>query len=132
MRKKTLQEKQAFGHHLAGLRERRSLSPSDLARLSFGEYTDPATGHLVAKGRDRISAYERGRDYPNPKSLRLLAKALGVTETKLIPPPPPFDHGVEIEGVPGVPGRVVLKVTQEMPLWMAHDIMGMILGAESP
>lgn len=54
---------------------RKKLSQSDLARAIWGDTKD-ARGYKVARNRDRITHYLKGRAYPEPGNLKKLAKAL--------------------------------------------------------
>lgn len=58
---------------------------SDLARHAFGQKVDERTGGKVALGRDRISMYINGRSVPDPKNLKKLADAFGMTTEELAP-----------------------------------------------
>lgn len=54
---------------------KKRMSQSDLAREMWG-ITKDSRGYEVAKNRDRITHYLKGRAYPEPKNLEALAKAL--------------------------------------------------------
>lgn len=54
---------------------KKNLSQSDLAREIWGTTKD-SRGHDVARNRDRITDYVKGRAYPEPKNLEKLAEAL--------------------------------------------------------
>jgi hypothetical protein len=49
------------------------LSQSDLAAKIWGRYTS-TEGKFVAKGRDRISRWINGKEFPSKKNLALLAQ----------------------------------------------------------
>jgi transcriptional regulator with XRE-family HTH domain len=80
----------ALAHVLNGLLVAKGWTRSDLARQMFGTYTDPTTGYVVARGRDRISSWLNGKQYPTPENLRRLALAFGVTVEELAPPKGPI------------------------------------------
>lgn len=64
--------KSEFGRRVWQLMMKKNMNQSELSRLS-------------GLGRDSISQYVRGRNAPNPSSLRKLAKALGVAPEDLLP-----------------------------------------------
>lgn len=78
-------ELEMFSRKLAELMAMRGLSQSDLARAVWGGMTDNR-GRDVAKNRDRISFYVRGSRLPEPKTMKMLADALGVPLDDLHPP----------------------------------------------
>ena len=93
-----------FQHNLKELRTNKGLSQSDLARLIWGTQTD-ARGYEVARNRDRISAYERGRASPEEVNLAKIAEALGVSVSELAP---------ELSGQRGrsAPATVTMRVLE--------------------
>ena len=93
-----------FQHNLKELRVSKNLSQSDLARLIWGTMTD-GRGYEVARKRDRISAYERGRASPEEENLAKIAEALGVTASELAP---------ELSGQRGrnAPATVTMRVLE--------------------
>lgn len=60
------------------------MSQSELARKIWGTTKD-ARGYVVAKNRDRISAYENGKSEPSRENLDALASALNTTVEELAP-----------------------------------------------
>lgn len=68
---------QKFRHILRQSMEEKGLSQSDLAAKMWGRYTN-TEGKFVAKGRDRISRWLAGKDYPTPKNMALLAQFVDV------------------------------------------------------
>jgi transcriptional regulator with XRE-family HTH domain len=60
------------------------LSQSDLARSVWGTVED-ARGYTVAKSRDRVSAYEKGKSAPTRENLEALARVLGLAVDQLAP-----------------------------------------------
>jgi transcriptional regulator with XRE-family HTH domain len=93
-----------FQHNLKQLRTSKGMSQSDLARLIWGTMTDQR-GYEVARNRDRISAYERGRASPEEENLKKIAEALGVTASELAP---------ELSGQRGrnAPATVTMRVLE--------------------
>ena len=73
-----------FARKLRRLMAKAQLSQSDLARECWGE-EETSDGYLGARGRDKINRYVTGKTMPDPESLRLMAKALGVPEAELAP-----------------------------------------------
>lgn len=78
------EECRAFAERLNALMEARRYRDSDLARLLWGETTDP-NGHRVAKGRARIGGYRAGKNLPLRPTAIKMAAALGVPVGELIP-----------------------------------------------
>lgn len=75
---------EAFGRRLTALLDARGLSKSDFARLIWGSYRDPKTGYMVAKSRERITAWVNGKAFPTDENLELIASALGITAEELV------------------------------------------------
>ena len=82
MKKQTLSGR--FPDRLYVARTRKGWSQSDLAREIWGTVED-ARGYTVARNRDRISAYERGKATPERANLDALAQALGLPPEELAP-----------------------------------------------
>lgn len=74
----------SFSERLKQARLDRGLSQSDLARDIWGEMAD-TRGYMVARNRDRISAWESGRAVPEEKHLQALADVLGIDRAVLAP-----------------------------------------------
>jgi len=120
-----------FKQRLYQLRRAAGLSQSGLARKVWGELED-ARGYMVARNRDRVSAYEAGRAEPTRENLDGLAEALGVTVAELAP-----DLVLARPNTLGVPAPAVsfaltsggmarLKVDMEVPLGMAVAVLKML------
>jgi transcriptional regulator with XRE-family HTH domain len=77
-------ELEAFASRLHHFRSAKGWSPSELARQVWGEMTT-RSGRKVAKNRDRISVYEKGKSWPDPHNLMKIANALGVSPEELAP-----------------------------------------------
>lgn len=108
-----------FGRRLAALMLDRGWSQSDLARAAN-------------LGRDAISTYVRGRSFPEPKSLRALAEALGIPAGELLPntvmsaieaDTAPM---LEIKQAAGHPDRVFIRVNRMVTLDQAAAIFNII------
>lgn len=63
---------------------RRRMSSSDLARACWGEKEE--NGFFVPIGVDLINQFVHQKALPDPETLTLLAKALGVPESELATP----------------------------------------------
>lgn len=68
---------------LIAARQAKGWIPSGLARVMWGSMIS-SEGKFVARNRDRISAWESGRNSPSPRYLRRLADALGVAPADLL------------------------------------------------
>ena len=77
-------ELEAFADRLQHFRTEKGWSKSELARQIWGEIPTKA-GRKVAKNRDRISVYEKGKSWPDPHNLKKIANALGVSPEELAP-----------------------------------------------
>lgn len=77
--------KNALAHRLTGLMAAKGWTQSDLARQMFGTYIDPATGYVMPKSRERVSAWVSGKAYPKPRNLARLAEVFGLTVDELTP-----------------------------------------------
>lgn len=60
------------------------MSQSDVARAVWGTTTDKR-GYTVARNRDRVSAYEAGKAFPEADNLMKLADLFGVDVKELAP-----------------------------------------------
>ena len=68
--------------NLKHLRKLRGYSQSELARKVWGSIPTKA-GRLVARNRDRISVYEKGKSRPRQHHLEAIATTLGVRADEL-------------------------------------------------
>lgn len=123
-------EMQEFARKLHDLRTQKGMSQSDLARAIWGETTD-TKGNPVAKNRDRISQYEKGRSYPEPHNLKALADALGVDEAVLAPEVVAAavdreEPEVQIVAVRGHPDKVHVIVNTLTTMAVAAQIMTLL------
>ena len=73
-----------FADRLQAARVAKGWSQSELARQVWGELITKA-GRKVARNRDRISTYEKGKSWPDPHNLKKIAEALGMTVEELAP-----------------------------------------------
>jgi transcriptional regulator with XRE-family HTH domain len=130
---------EAFARRLFELMAERGLSQSDLARKIWGETKD-TKGYPVARNRDRIGNYLRGRSYPEQANLKLLAEALEVSVEDIIPGAnlPPVDQqglkstrtpDVTVETLPskaGEPAQALLTVRKVLPMSVVVQVLGLI------
>jgi hypothetical protein len=58
--------------------EEKGFTQSDLAARMFGGYKISSEGKKVAIGKDRISRWLSGKDYPSDKNMALLAQFVDV------------------------------------------------------
>lgn len=73
-----------FHERLRQARMANEWSQSDLARRIWGEAED-SRGYIVAKNRDRVSAYEGRRATPTEANLIAMADLFGITPAQLAP-----------------------------------------------
>ena len=129
-------ENEAFARKLNDLMARRGLSQSDLARTVWGSTVD-TRGKDVARNRDRISHYVRGSQMPAPRTLKLLADALGVPVHELVPglgAPPSVGVGAGVSPatelgltvVAGQDGFAWLTVNKVVPWGLGVRILALI------
>lgn len=135
----------AFAHRLHRRMEELGLTQAELARRAFGVVEGPS-GTPIAKDRDKISLYLRGKGLPGAEKMRALATALQMPLEDLAPrsaPPqislkphldesrasapvaPSFLEGVSIE--PSTKGLVRLMVNLRVPEEDAAEIHQLIL-----
>lgn len=111
--------KQEFGRRLMKLILDRGWNQSDLARAA-------------KLGRDAVSTYVRGRSFPEPRSLKRLADALGVSPEALLPNSVTMAMDadtapmLEIKQAAGHPEKVFLRVNRMVSLQQAAEIFNII------
>ena len=117
----------AFAKRLKAIMRERELSASDVAAKMWGRYTN-AEGKNVARGRDRLSVWLNGLNFPDAKNLPLLAKVLDVKTTDLV-------TDAELQALvrtepaasmvlyPG--GKALVSINQIFPLEIAIEIMNL-------
>lgn len=107
-----------FAKRLYHLLVQRGWKQSDLARRCFGEVRS-TKGHMLARGRDRISAYIRGKAVPDPSNLKKIADAFEITVEELAPDIAQGtmereEPSLYVHAVPGT-GKVLLKTQYLVP-----------------
>lgn len=78
-------ELEEFAHRLHTELLKRGWSQSDFARRVWEGQTRRVGKYDVVVGRDRISAYINAKAKPEPKTLKMMADALGLTPEELAP-----------------------------------------------
>jgi transcriptional regulator with XRE-family HTH domain len=117
---------EVFARKLHDVLTANNMSQSDLAREVWGTTRD-GRGFEVAKGRDRISAYVNAKAFPEPGTLRMLAKALNMKPEELAPEAVASavdreNPAVSITAVAGHFDKVYLRVNQLVPLAVALEV----------
>lgn len=117
--------KQEFGRRLQALQLDKGWNQSELARA-------------CGLGRDAISTYIRGISYPEPKNLRKLAEALGVTTEQLLPNAairaldPDTAPMLEIKQAANHPDKVWLRVNRTVTFEQASQIIQLLKEQKLP
>lgn len=131
-------------HHLPP-GARNAPEPKELGKLEFGRrlmelmldrgWTQSELARRAGIGRDAVSTYVRGRSFPEPRNLRGLADALGVSAGDLLPDTvmAAMDADaapmLEIKQAAGHPDRVFIRVNRMVTLDQAAAIFNIIKGA---
>lgn len=118
--------KQEFGRRLAHHIIERGWNQSDLHRKT--KEIDPEEKGI---GRDAVSNYVNGQNFPTPKSLALLCKALDVTREELLPnaiqQAMNDEHpALELRSAAGHPGKAWVLVNRMMSFETATKIVKLI------
>lgn len=115
--------------------DERELSQSDLAAAIWDRYEN-TEGKFVARGRDRISVWIRGKSFPDTTNLAKLAKALDVKVSDLAPTTlmKAAHHGVADWSITRPHGTEGDCVFVQLALFVsadtAHAIQGLLLQDE--
>lgn len=125
----------AFARRLQALMAERNLSNSELARRVWGEITN-SRGYKEAKGRDRIGKYIKGETYPEPRTLKEIADALGVGVPELAPDGPakatPWEAAeTSLLVLEGHPGKALLRIDKILPFAKATRILQILAEPEA-
>lgn len=110
------------------------LTQSELAAKIWGRQTS-SEGKYVAKGRDRISVWVSGKNFPDWENLLKLAKALKVKVTELVPEAElKKAHSVaadwSITKPHGEIGVSFFQAARYLPDDIAHEIIGLLIKAD--
>jgi transcriptional regulator with XRE-family HTH domain len=124
-----------FAKRLRQLMEQHELTQSDLAAKIWGRYVNTEDKH-VARGRDRISVWIRGKSFPDNTNLEKLAKALDVKVSQLAPTTlvKAAHHGVADWSITrphgAEDGAVFIQLALFVSAETAHKIQGLLLEDE--
>jgi transcriptional regulator with XRE-family HTH domain len=116
--------RQEFGRRLYALMLERNWNQSELARQAD-------------LGRDAVSGYVRGRQFPEPKSLEKLAKALHMKPQDLLPNAAmrAIDSEVpafEMKQAAGHPDKVWLRVNRMVSITQAAQVFAVLNPKDEP
>jgi len=121
-----------IGYRIRIWREHRGMhSGSDLARAIWGSTPDPR-GYDVAKNRDTIWRYEKGKSRPSRKNLIVLATALRVLPEDIDPvprrpPEPPPIRSRKIICTPKHKGLIMgVEIDADLPPEIAAQIVKLV------
>lgn len=131
-------------HHLPPAVEPQ-FEPKELGKLEFGRrlmqlmldkgWNQSDLARAAGLGRDAVSTYVRGRSFPEPRSLRALADALGIAPGDLLPNSVAMAIDadtaptLEIKQAAGHPDRVFIRINRMVSLEQAAAIFNIIKGA---
>jgi transcriptional regulator with XRE-family HTH domain len=128
-------QQQEFARRLFQALQKKGWTQSDLARRAFGSTKD-SSGYSVAKGRDRISVYIRGKQLPEPKQLQRIASVLGLTPEELAPEL--FQSAIDrenpeisVHAAAGHPDKMHLVINKVVPAAIASRILALLTDDES-
>lgn len=119
-----------FARKLQEVRLAKGWSQSDLARRVWGTETD-SRGYAVAKNRDRISAWESGKQQPSRDNLEKLSEVLGLPVEQLAPDVVSAavhrsKPAIGMTMVEGRPDQVVLEVNTVVSLSTAAKVIAIL------
>jgi transcriptional regulator with XRE-family HTH domain len=123
-----------FAKRLRQLMAEREMTQSDVAAEIWGR-VENRRGYLVAKGRDRISVWCAGKNFPDRENLAKLAYALKVQVSELAPEAElKAAHSVpadwSITKPHGETGVSFFQCARWLPDDVAHEIFGLLIKAE--
>lgn len=124
-----------FAKRLRALMDQHELTQSDLAAKIWGRYLNTEGKH-VARGRDRISVWIRGKSFPDSANLTKLAEKLKVKVSDLAPTTlvKAAHHGVADWSITRPHGTEAGVVFVQLALFVsaetAHKIQGLLLEDE--
>jgi transcriptional regulator with XRE-family HTH domain len=119
---------------LRQLMAERDMTQSDVAAEIWGRHVS-SEGKTVAKGRDRLSVWCAGRNFPDRENLQKLAKALKVKVSELAPEAElKAAHSVaadwSITKPHGETGVSFFQCARYLPDDIAHEIIGLFIKAD--
>ena len=123
-----------FAKRLRRLMSEQELTQSGLAAKIWGRHTS-SEGKYVAKGRDRISVWLAGRNFPDHENLEKLAKHLKVKVSELAPEAEmKAAHSVAADWSMTKPhgevGVSFFQAPRYLPDDIAHEIIGLLIKAD--
>ena len=123
-----------FAKRLRRLMSEQELTQSELAAKIWGRHTS-SEGKYVAKGRDRISVWLAGRNFPDRENLEKLAKHLKVKVSELAPEAEmKAAHSVaadwSITKPHGEVGVSFFQAARYLPDDIAHEVIGLFIKAD--
>jgi len=123
-----------FAKRLRQLMSEQELTQSELAAKIWGRHVS-SEGKYVARGRDRISVWLAGRNFPDHDNLLKLAKHLKVKITDLAPEAElKAAHSVaadwSITKPHGETGMSFFQAARYLPDDIAHEIIGLLIKAD--
>ena len=123
-----------FAKRLRRLMSEQELTQSDLAAKIWGRHIS-SEGKDVAKGRDRISVWLAGRNFPDRENLEKRAKHLKVKVSELAPEAEmKAAHSVaadwSITKPHGEIGVSFFQAARYLPDDIAHEIIGLLIKAD--
>ena len=123
-------EMETFARRLHQVMLEKKISQSDLARRMWGSTTD-SRGFNVAKNRERVCIWLKGKSYPDQINLQRLADTLGMKIEELAPDM--VAGAVERENpevqftmAAGHSDKVYLRVNKLVPMALAAKIVTLL------
>lgn len=119
-----------FSKRLQALLRERGWNQSELARRLYGTTKDSA-GRVVAKGRDNVSGWVRGKVLPYDDAMDKLCNVLGVDRDALVPYElsPNTDRDIPpFEAKELGQDRIWLRINQQISKAQFKAIMAVIYG----
>ena len=123
-----------FAKRLRQLMSEREMTQSELAAKIWGRHTS-SEGKYVAKGRDRISVWVSGKNFPDRENLEKLAKHLKVKVNELAPEAElKAAHSVaadwSLTKPHGEVGVSFFQAARYLPDDIAHEVIGLFIKAD--
>jgi transcriptional regulator with XRE-family HTH domain len=120
-----------FAKRLKTLMDMREMTQSKVAAEIWGR-VENKKGAMVAKGRDRLSVWTSGKNFPDPENLQKLARALKVEVSELAPEAElrAATHGAadwSFTKPADGSDRVFVQIAKFVSPRIAHEIQGLLL-----
>lgn len=128
-------------HLGTGVLDKDDLIPKHLSKLEFARrlnqlmldkgWNQSELARQADIGRDAVSTYIRGRSFPEPKNLKALADALGISSMDLLPNSAEKavdrdEPALEIKEAAGHPGWMWLRINRRVTQKQALQIMQLL------